>query len=155
MKCNQIWRDEYGKSREQGRYKMRDRLSRDANDECAAADCSSMDVIGMNANVTSIERRSATRFLLKLPLTLRSGERTVQAFTSDVSARGVLFYTDTDWVGESQLEFDITFPPEITLSTSLRVRCRGKVVRVIPPSPMGVGIAATIHNYEFLNASGV
>lgn len=109
----------------------------------------------MKENVTSIERRSATRFQLKLPLTLRLSDREVPAFTSDVSARGVLFYTGADLISDSALEFDITFPPEITLSTSLRVRCRGKVVRVIAPSPMGIGIAATIHNYEFLNATGV
>ena len=84
---------------------------------------------------------------------VRSGDHSIQAFTNDVSARGVLFYTDTEWNGDSQLEFDITFPPEITLSTSLRVRCRGKVIRVMPPSAMGVGIAAAIHNYEFLNGS--
>ena len=131
---------------------MRQRLSHHANDECATA-CPGMDIVGMNANVTSIERRSATRFQLKLPLTLRSGDRTLQAFTSDVSARGVLFYTDTEWTGESPVEFDITFPPEITLSTSLRVRCRGQIIRVIPPNAMGVGIAAAIHNYEFLNGS--
>ncbi len=131
---------------------MRQRLSHHAKDECAT-DCPGMDIVGMNANVTSIERRSASRFQLKLPLTLRSGDRTIQAFTSDVSARGVLFYTDTEWTGDSPLEFDITFPPEITLSTSLRVRCRGKIIRVIPRSPMGIGIAASIHNYEFLNGS--
>ena len=124
----------------------------DASDECAK-DRKRMDILGMKENVTSIERRSATRFHLKLPLTLRVGENEIQAFTSDVSARGVLFYTDSDVLGDPQLEFDITFPPEITLSTSLRVRCRGKIVRVVPPSPMGVGVAATIHNYEFLNAS--
>lgn len=131
---------------------MRDRLSRNANIECAA-DCPGMDLVRMNANVTSMERRSATRFQLKLPLTLKSGDRSLQAFTSDVSARGVLFYTDTAWLGSSQLEFDITFPPEITLSTSLRVRCRGKIIRVMPPSALGIGIAAAIQNYEFLNGS--
>lgn len=144
--------DEYGKSQEEGQYKMRQRLSQHAKDECAT-DCPGMDIVGMNANVTSMERRSATRFQLKLPLTLHSGNRSIQAFTSDVSARGVLFYTDTQWTGDSPLEFDITFPPEITLSTSLRVRCRGRIIRVIPPSAMGIGIAAAIHNYEFLNAS--
>ncbi len=131
---------------------MRQRLSQHAKNECAT-DCPGMDIVGMNANVTSIERRSASRFQLKLPLTLRLGDRSIQAFTSDVSARGVLFYTDTEWTGGSALEFDITFPPEITLSTSLRVRCRGKIVRIIPPSAMGIGIAASIHNYEFLNGS--
>ena len=132
---------------------MKHRLSLDkAKNECAA-DCPGLDVVGMNSKVTSMERRSATRFQLKLPLTLRSGDHSIQAFTSDVSARGVLFYTDTEWDGNPELEFDITFPPEITLSTSLRVRCRGKVIRVMLPSAMGVGIAAAIHNYEFLNGS--
>ena len=131
---------------------MRLRLSQQATDDCAA-DCPGMDIVGMNPNVTSMERRSATRFQLKLPVTLHSGDRKLQAFTSDVSARGVLFYTDTEWAGDSLLVFDITFPPEITLSTSLRVRCRGKIIRIIPPNAMGIGIAAAIHNYEFLNGS--
>ncbi len=143
-------RDECGKSRRLGMVQdMTRRLSQETKNECAT-DCPGMDIVGMNANVTSMERRSATRFQLKLPLTLRSGDRSIQAFTSDVSARGVLFYTDAEWAGGPQLEFDITFPPEITLSTSLRVRCRGRIVRVLPPSAMGVGIAAAIHNYEFL-----
>jgi hypothetical protein len=134
------------------RHEFSDPYPQSASNECAN-DSKRMDILGMKENVTSIERRSATRFQLKLPLTLRVGKDEIQAFTSDVSARGVLFYTDSDVLGDPQLEFDITFPPEITLSTSLRVRCRGKIVRVVPPSPMGVGVAATIHNYEFLNAS--
>jgi hypothetical protein len=126
----------------------------DANDECAI-DGKRLDILAMKENVTSIERRSATRFQLKLPLTLRLSDKEVPAFTSVVSARGVLFYTGADLISDSALEFDITFPPEITLSTSLRVRCRGKVVRVIAPTPMGIGIAATIHNYEFLNGTSI
>lgn len=125
-----------------------------ASDECAT-DRKRMDILGMKENITSIERRSATRFQLKLPLTLRFDGKEIAAFTNDVSARGVLFYSDSDQFGNNPLEFDITFPPEITLSTSLRVRCRGTIVRIMPPSPMGIGIAATIHNYEFLNATGM
>ncbi len=107
----------------------------------------------MRDNVTSLERRGATRFEMRLPLTLRVNQTEIPAFTKDVSARGVFFFLESQPSVGSQLEFDITFPPEITLSTSLRVRCRGSVVRVAPASPLGVGIAATIHNYEFLNAT--
>ena len=67
---------------------------------------------------------------MRLPLTVRMTDSQIQAFTSDVSNRGVFFYFQGDQQFSSQLEFDITFPPEITLSTSLRVRCRGSVVRV-------------------------
>ncbi len=107
----------------------------------------------MRDNVTSLERRGAARFEMRLPLTLRVNQTEIPAFTKDVSARGIYFYLESEPSVGSQLEFDITFPPEITLSTSLRVRCRGSVVRIVPASPMGVGIAATIHNYEFLNAN--
>jgi hypothetical protein len=45
----------------------------------------------------------------------------------------------------------LTLPPEITLTESIRVHCKGKVVRVDPQAGGGrVGIAAVIERYEFL-----
>ena len=99
------------------------------------------------------EKRDSPRFEMRLPLTVRMTDSQIQAFTSDVSNRGVFFYYQGDQQFSSQLEFDITFPPEITLSTSLRVRCRGNVVRVAAKNPQGVGIAVKINSYTFLNAS--
>jgi len=41
-------------------------------------------------------------------------------------------------------------PPEITLTESIRVRCKGKVVRVDDGGPEGkVAVAAVIDEYEF------
>ena len=107
----------------------------------------------MTENVSPVERRLSPRFEMRLPLTLRVDDERIQAFTSDVSNRGVFFYFQGDQQFSSSLEFDITFPPEITLSTSLRVRCRGNVIRVAAKSSQGVGIAVKIHSYTFLNAS--
>jgi hypothetical protein len=99
------------------------------------------------------EKRDSPRFEMRLPLTVRMNDTQIQAFTSDVSNRGVFFYFQGEQQFTSALEFDITFPPEITLSTSLRVRCKGNVVRVAAKNRLGVGIAVKIHSYTFLNAS--
>jgi hypothetical protein len=107
----------------------------------------------MTENVSPAEKRDSPRFEMRLPLTVRVDDTQIQAFTSDVSNRGVFFYYQGDQQFSSALEFDITFPPEVTLSTSLRVRCRGNVVRVAAKSHMGVGIAIKIHSYTFLNAN--
>ncbi len=98
------------------------------------------------------EQRSTRRFSLRLPVTVKfsdSDEKT--AHTRDVSARGICFYLDSSVAEGSEIEFTLTLPPEITLTESIRVHCKGKVVRVDPQAPGGkVGIAAVIERYEFL-----
>jgi hypothetical protein len=99
------------------------------------------------------EQRSTRRFSLRLPVTVKfgdsAGEKTAQ--TRDVSARGICFYLDSSIAEGSEIEFTLTLPPEITLTESIRVHCKGKVVRVDPNSDNGkVGIAAVIERYEFL-----
>ena len=51
----------------------------------------------------------------------------------------------------SPIGFTLTLPPEITLTESIRVQCKGRVVRVENGSHDGkVGVAAVIEEYEFL-----
>jgi hypothetical protein len=95
------------------------------------------------------ERRSATRFRLSLPLTVQYANEEVQVFTTDVSARGVAFKVNTAF-DEKILGLELTFPPEVTLSASLRVRCYALVVRVQNSSPSCTEVAASIQKYEFL-----
>jgi hypothetical protein len=74
--------------------------------------------------------------------------------TRDVSARGICFFMDASVAEGAEIEFTLTLPPEITLTESIRVHCRGKVVRVEPQDAGGrVGIAAVIDRYEFLSES--
>ncbi len=100
------------------------------------------------------EQRTTRRFSLRLPLSVKYGEGdTLEkvAHTRDVSARGVCFYMDSSIAEGSDIEFTLTLPPEITLTESIRVHCKGRVVRVEPAAPGGkVGIAAIIDRYEFL-----
>ena len=92
---------------------------------------------------------------MKLPLSVKMprGEAVeLSAETKDVSARGIFFYFDSSLNEGSPIEFTLTLPPEITLTESIRVRCRGKVVRVEPGmTDAKVPVAAVIDEYEFLS----
>ena len=103
------------------------------------------------------DKRSTRRFALRLPVTVSySGDGGAEqpAQTRDVSARGICFYVDSSIAAGSPIEFTLTLPPEITLTESIRVRCKGKVVRVENGTPDGkVAVAAVIDEYEFLSES--
>ncbi len=100
------------------------------------------------------ERRATRRFGLRLPVSVNYNQSTTQdaaATSRDVSARGICFYVDSAVEAGAPIEFTLTLPPEITLTESIHVRCKGKVVRVDEPGPDGkVAVAAVIEEYEFL-----
>jgi hypothetical protein len=51
----------------------------------------------------------------------------------------------------SHIGFTLTLPPEITLTESIRVQCKGRVVRVDETGDSGkLAVAAVIEEYEFL-----
>jgi hypothetical protein len=100
------------------------------------------------------EKRAARRFPLHLPVTVNHGENTHQRDVGqlrDVSARGICFYLQSSISQGSSIEFALTLPPEITLTESIRVQCKGRVVRVEnSPSNGQMAVAAVIEEYEFL-----
>jgi hypothetical protein len=104
---------------------------------------------------TGQEKRATRRFALRLPVSVtysENGSQEKTAQTRDVSARGICFYLDSAITAGSPIEFTLTLPPEITLTESIRVRCKGKVVRVDNGAPEGkVAVAAVIDEYEFLS----
>jgi PilZ domain-containing protein len=103
------------------------------------------------------EKRSTRRFALRLPVSVTysdDGAKEKAAQTRDVSARGICFYVDSAIAAGSAIEFTLVLPPEITLTESIRVRCKGKVVRVDNSSAdEKVAVAAVIEEYEFLSES--
>ena len=106
---------------------------------------------------TEREKRATRRFALRLPVSVAytdDGAQEKTAQTRDVSARGICFYVDSAIAAGAPIEFTLTLPPEITLTESIRVRCKGKVVRVDDGGPEGkVAVAAVIEEYEFLSES--
>jgi len=99
------------------------------------------------------DKRATRRFALRLPVSVRYGENASdhEAQTRDVSARGICFYLDSAIQAGANIDFTLTLPPEITLTESIRVRCKGRVLRVEGGSGGSkMAVAAVIDEYEFL-----
>jgi len=104
--------------------------------------------------VAGTDRRGSQRFKISAPLTVIVGDREISAYTRDLSNRGVYFYlglSDSALI-ERDLEFLIEMPSEITLSSSCRIRCRGRLVRkeTATRNISGAGVAAEILDYSIL-----
>lgn len=108
----------------------------------------------MTTSQVQIERRSTQRFDFHLPVSVRLTQKPEQegsGFTQDLSARGALFYTDFPVTLGDAVELTLVMPSEITLAENMRVRCRGKVVRVCPPGAASKSaVAVQLEGYEFL-----
>ncbi len=102
------------------------------------------------------ERRTAQRFRIKLPMTVRwtSGSAVGEARTEsrDVSSRGVYFFLPKEVTNGSPVEIVLTLPHEITLAGPVRVRCLGRVQRTQEEEPGRAGVVAEIERYEFLRS---
>ena len=97
------------------------------------------------------EKRGARRFPLRVPVTVNHENATQPAQLRDVSARGICFYLESAVARGSPIGFTLTLPPEITLTESIRVQCKGHVVRVDNARDDGkLAVAAVIEEYEFL-----
>jgi PilZ domain len=107
----------------------------------------------MSTDAVQLERRAAQRFDFHLPVAVRlsGSDREGSGFTQDLSARGALLYTDFPLSAGDAVELTLVMPSEITLAENMRVRCRGKVVRVTPADPGSKsGVAVHLEGYEFL-----
>jgi hypothetical protein len=110
-----------------------------------------------DTTTTANERRTSQRFKISAPLTVIAGEHEIPAYTRDLSNRGVYFYLtlpDSTLI-DRDFEFLIEMPSEITLTSSCRIRCRGKLIRkeVTSKNLTGAGIAAEILDYSILRDS--
>jgi hypothetical protein len=102
---------------------------------------------------TGHEKRAIQRFSLQLPVTVTttSGEEVqASAQTKDVSSHGICFVCDSAMDADSEIEFTVTLPAEVTMTEPISVRCHGKVVRVDGESGGAFEVAAAIESYEFV-----
>src|ERR1700682_2190867 len=103
------------------------------------------------------EKRAASRFALRIPVAVSQGENSAQtetAQTPDEIPRGICLYLASSATEGSPISFTLTLPPEITLTESIRVQCKGRVVRVEDGVTDGkMAVAAVIEEYEVLPES--
>lgn len=108
----------------------------------------------MSTDQTQRERRASQRFDFQLHVAVRLAgtDRQGSGFTQDLSGSGVFFYTDFQVAEGDAVELTFIMPAEVTLTESMRVRCRGRVSRVFPANSK-LGVAVHLEGYEYLSAT--
>ncbi|HLV87234.1 MAG TPA: PilZ domain-containing protein [Candidatus Sulfotelmatobacter sp.] len=122
----------------------------------------------MTTATVRIERRVGQRFAFLLPVSIRVGSTEIEGhgFTQDLSSRGAFLFTDAPVEEGAEIELTLRMPSEITLGESMRVRCRGRVLRVSRPSVLAnsangaaaetkIGVAVRFESYEYLSESTI
>jgi hypothetical protein len=122
----------------------------------------------MTTSPVSVERRIGQRFSFNLPVSLREVASTAEGlgFTQDLSSRGAFFFTDMALNEGAEIELTLKMPAEITLGETMRVRCLGRVMRIVKPADNGwtgspetaevksaetkIGVAVCLKGYEYL-----
>jgi hypothetical protein len=117
----------------------------------------------MTTSPVRVERRAGQRFPYLLPLSFcQAGSVEGVGFTQDLSSRGVFFFTDAPLTEGAAIELTLKMPSEITLGESMRVRCRGHILRVVKPpkdssgtgqAESKIGVAVRLEGYEYLPES--
>lgn len=106
--------------------------------------------------MSAAERRSARRFRMRLPLSVRwtDGRNAGEALSvsKDVSSRGVSFLLPKPIESGSLVEIVMTLPHDITLAGPVRVRCLGRILRSRAHENANYQLAAAIDRYEFVRA---
>lgn len=97
-----------------------------------------------------IDLRSAVRFPLRLPITIRTSDsREHFAETADISAGGVMFHMNSDLPVGTVIRFRIVLPAAVLgADTDVQVNCTGRVVRCLDEHGKR-SVAAVIDEYNF------
>jgi PilZ domain-containing protein len=128
----------------------------------------------MTAPPVGVERRIGQRFAFNLPVSLRDVVTAAEGlgFTQDLSSRGAFLFTDMALSEGAEIELTLKMPSEITLGENMRVRCRGRVLRIVRPAEISwkpaasneietrsaetrsaetkIGVAVCLNGYEYL-----
>ncbi|HZW80544.1 MAG TPA: PilZ domain-containing protein [Candidatus Deferrimicrobiaceae bacterium] len=123
----------------------------------------------MTISSVGVERRIGQRFAFNLPVSLRDVATAAEGrgFTQDLSSRGAFLFTDMALSEGAEIELTLEMPSEITLGENMRVRCRGRILRIVkakdtewrlpetaetksPQTETKIGVAVCLKGYEYL-----
>jgi hypothetical protein len=96
------------------------------------------------------EVQSATRFPIKLPISVKSKTGESHTESQNISANGVLFQmVDSEMPVGSMVDFTISLPADVVgAEADVRLDCRGRVVRSFEDSGRR-GVGVVIDEYRF------
>ena len=110
----------------------------------------------MGTDQIQVERRVGQRFEYHLPVVIRVVGQglDIAGCTENLSARGAYLYVESPLTEGAPIELTLTMPSEITLGEKMRVRCKGRVLRVTqqPDGKTKSAIAVHFESYEYLAA---
>jgi hypothetical protein len=112
----------------------------------------------MSTEQVRVERRAAQRFDVHMPVAVKLAGAPDEGygFTQDLSASGVMFYTDFPLAEGAAVELRLVMPSEITLGENMPVRCFGRVTRVRQMAAVTkAAVAVHLERYEYLTESDV
>lgn len=106
----------------------------------------------------SEEARTGKRFPLELPIKIHGAQDSAEhkGITGNLSAAGVYIRADANLDIGSNVEFEISLPPEVTgAKEPVTVHCKGRVVRSDEPAGGAKsgdtrGVACVIDSYDFV-----
>ncbi len=101
----------------------------------------------------SDDKRSARRFPVQLPMSLKYSNGEVRRTTAEarnVSVGGIYFYSPAKLAMGDQIELVVPLPEELRAEGKAWLLCRGKVVRVESASEEGTGIGAVLEEYHVI-----
>src|SRR5258708_35750609 len=103
-----------------------------------------------------VERRVGQRFAFNLPVSLRDVSSGTEGlgFPQDLSSRGAFLFTVMALSEGSEIELTLKMPSEITLGESMRVRCRGRILRIFNAADNGWKPASMAHTETKLVQNG-
>jgi hypothetical protein len=120
----------------------------------------------MTTPSVGVERRIGQRFALNVPVSLCELDKGTEGlgFTQDLSSRGAFLFTDMALAEGAEVQLTLIMPSEITLGENMRVRCRGRVLRIEKPLEKNrestectgkapetkIGVAVCLKGYEYL-----
>jgi hypothetical protein len=125
----------------------------------------------MTISSVGVERRIGQRFAFNLPVSLRDSATAAEGlgFTQDLSSRGTFLFTDMALSEGAEIELTLEMPSEITLGENMRVRCRGRILRIVrakeatwrfpdateaksteTETQTKIGVAVCLSGYEYL-----
>lgn len=103
------------------------------------------------------EQRRFRRYAVQFPCVISPKERRKKAATSgirvetkDVSKGGLYFVASADWKVGTAIKCVIELPLQVFGGQRTAIRCRGKIVRLVPETEGQIGIGVTIETFQFV-----
>lgn len=108
----------------------------------------------MSTDPIEVERRVGQRFEVNLPISIEFEGHNFSGFSQNLSTRGVFLYSEANLAEGAVVQLIFTMPSEITLAESMRVRCRGRVLRSgTSGRGQGNGLAVQLDSYQYLDTA--